>query len=149
MEVAHWLCKETELPALLPFSFRDVRLVAFQATSKREDQGEGMFGNRVAGIAPDIGDDDAAFEAGVHVDPVVAGGVYGNHAKRRQPAYGVGIKADLVDDGDIGPAKAGDDVGLLAVRVGCPPVFTGGPVHGNVGTDGVTVEMNDIQACHV
>lgn len=106
MEVAHWLCKETELPALLPFSFRDVRLVAFQATSKREDQGEGMFGNRVAGIAPDIGDDDAAFEAG-------------------------------------------DDIGFLAVRVTCPPVFAGGPVQGNAGTDGVTVEMNDIQACHV
>ena len=107
-----------------------------------------MFGNRIAGIAPDIGDDDAAFEAGVDVDPVVAGGGYRNHAQRRQPGDGFGINADLVDDGDIGPGKAGDDVGPLAVRVTRPPVFAGGPVQGNAGTEGVTVEMNDIQAGH-
>lgn len=108
-----------------------------------------MFGNRIAGKAPDIGDDDASFEAGVHVDPVVTGGGYGIHAQHWQPGDGFGIKADLVDDGDIRLAKSGADVGLLAVRAACPPVFTGGPVQGNVGTDGVTVEMNDIQACHV
>lgn len=97
-----------------------------------------MYRNRVAVIAPYIGDDDAAFEAGVQVDPVVTGGGYGNHAKRWQPVYGFGIKADLVDD-----------VGLLAVCVACSPVFTGRRVQGNAGTDGVTVEMNDVQACHV
>ena len=148
VKVAHRLGKQTELPALLPFSFRDVRQVAFHATPKREHQGEGMFGNRIAGIAPDIGDDDAAFEAGVDVDPVVAGGGYRNHAKRRQPGQGLRIKADLVDNGDIGLGEAGDNIGFLAVRVTCPPVFAGGPVQGNAGTDGVTVEMNDIQAGH-
>ena len=107
-----------------------------------------MFGNRIAGIAPDIGDEDAAFEAGVDVDPVVAGGGYRNHSKRRQPGQGLRIKADLVDNGDIGLGEAGDNIGFLAVRVPRPPLFAGGPVQSNARTDGVTVEMNDIQAGH-
>ena len=139
MEVAHRLCKQAELSTLLPFSFCDVRLVALQSTSKREDQGESMFGNGIAGTAAAIGDDDAAYKAGVEVDPVVDGDGHRNHSQRWQPGDGFGINANLVDDGDMGP---------VAVRLTRSPVFAGGPVQGNVGRDGVTVEVKYIQAGH-
>jgi hypothetical protein len=112
-EVTDRVREKAELPGLPPVAVDHVLPVADNATAQRQDESEGVLGNSVDGVAPHVGDDDAALATGCHVNHVVAGGRHGDHPELRQVFEVLGPDRYLVGDRDL---RAGEAPEHLAGR---------------------------------
>ncbi|MPM85977.1 hypothetical protein SDC9_133060 [bioreactor metagenome] len=142
VEVADRMSEQAELLGTLPSPFGERLAIGEQVARQGEHHHEHVFGNGAAGIVAHIGDDDAAFAAGLQVDVVGARGRYGDHLQPGQGGDQRARQRQLVDDRDRAIAQALEHVLRGAHGVLRPAVGEVRPAH--VGDDRAALEINDV-----
>ncbi|SCM76550.1 hypothetical protein KL86PLE_40356 [uncultured Pleomorphomonas sp.] len=143
-EIVDRMVEEAELAGFLPFTLKYVGAERDDGAAEGEHQGEGVLGNRHAGIAADVADGDAMALAVGLIDAVGAGGRDGNQLEVGQLPQDISGQPNLVDDGDRSICETVYDLIGVSMLVFGILMWKGRPPHPDLGRDSSSVEKDDL-----